>query len=272
MSLVKLSIYEQPLPSEKDHISFSEIKEWLECTYKHKLKYIDGFRDPDTVFTCFGTAIHAACEDYVKTRIMKPELALIIILEEWEKNNFEDKHIWMKRALNVLLLVPEWLENNFPGWECVNAEEELLEPIPNSKHTNVHFKGYIDAIIKYKDEYWLLDWKTMGINGWSDYKKKDESTLLQLVYYNIFWSIKSSIDPSKIKCAFILLNRETGFGAKTPIELYKIEIFDTHKRRGLEVIENMINSVKRKFAFKVVKEERYSPCKFCVFNGTPKCP
>ena len=45
------------------HVSYSEIKIWNECPYKHKLIYIDGLAGFEgNEYTCFGTALHSVCE------------------------------------------------------------------------------------------------------------------------------------------------------------------------------------------------------------------
>lgn len=265
-------LYSIPLPNQKGHISFSEIKDWLECSYRHKLKHIEQIETfEDNVYNCFGDAIHAACEDYLKTRLMKPELALLKVYNYWDQFKFEEKALWMRRAKNILNEFPIWLNKTFPDWEFVDAEHRLMEEIPNSSH-NIKFKGFIDAVIKHNGKYHLLDYKTSGINGWSDYKRKEEATLLQLVYYNIFWSKKNNVNPDDVSCSFILMNRETGLGAKVPFELFKINVSDAMRRRAFEIVENMLCAMKRKLAFKIIKDQRFSNCKFCPFNETEKCP
>jgi hypothetical protein len=166
-------ITKMSLKTGKEHISFSEGKLFEGCSYAHNLKHIkklDFFEE--NVYTNFGTAIHASCEDYLETREMKYEIALDLIRKFWKKHNLPEVGLWMKRANIILEAVPGWLEDRFPGWEAVRAEEELMEPIPGV-HTNTKFKGFIDAIIKYKGEYWLLDWKGQRLtapiltpNGW----------------------------------------------------------------------------------------------------------
>ena len=45
------------------HVSFSEVKIWKECPWKHKLLYLDrikGFEGNE--YTAFGTAIHSTYE------------------------------------------------------------------------------------------------------------------------------------------------------------------------------------------------------------------
>ena len=48
---------------QKKKISFSELKIWNECPFKHKLNYVDGIKSfTGNEYTAFGTAIHYVCE------------------------------------------------------------------------------------------------------------------------------------------------------------------------------------------------------------------
>ena len=52
--------------NNRKHISFSEIKIWQECPYKHKLSYIDDLRMfKGNEFTAFGKALHAVSEKFL---------------------------------------------------------------------------------------------------------------------------------------------------------------------------------------------------------------
>ena len=87
---IKEAILES-LPTGKAHVSFSEIKEWKECSYRHHLRHIkkiDLFKP--SIFLDFGTAVHAACEDFLETREMKSDIALKMLDEAWEKNAGHD--------------------------------------------------------------------------------------------------------------------------------------------------------------------------------------
>lgn len=267
------NISELTLLTGKGHVSFSEIKDWVECSYRHKLIHIDKLSDFEgSVYTSFGTAVHASCEEYIRTRVMKYEYALAIISKDWDSQGYENKSLWLNRAVDVLKEVPAWLDNVFPGWEMFDAEELLYETIPDSKHKNVKFKGYIDAIIKYKGIYHLIDWKTCGMNGWSKYKREDQLTQMQLVCYDLIWSSKHNIPKDKIKCSFVTLNREYGAGGKYALEMIGLEIDDIKRKKSLVIINNMISSVKKGINFKAWKRASWgSPCKFCEFDGTKHC-
>ena len=44
-------------------ISFSELKVWSECPFKHKLVYVDKIdKFKGNEYTAFGSALHAVCE------------------------------------------------------------------------------------------------------------------------------------------------------------------------------------------------------------------
>ena len=64
-----VNIEERLLPTGKKHISFSEMKNWKECPYRHKLLHIDkvDLSEPSP-FLDFGTAVHEGCESLVEKK------------------------------------------------------------------------------------------------------------------------------------------------------------------------------------------------------------
>ena len=84
-------------PTNKPHISYSEVKTWRDCPYRHKLLYIDklGIFE-DSVYTSFGTAVHAGAEKFLKTREIDIAMVHQMIDESWQKYNFDDKDVIQK--------------------------------------------------------------------------------------------------------------------------------------------------------------------------------
>lgn len=264
-------VYEE-LPTGKPHVSFSEIREWKECSYRHKLKFINkidlGKPGP---FMDFGTAVHAACESFLRTRVMDDSIAVKMIEEVWEKNKelegFEPKGLpkFIQEAINILADVPSFMDETFPDWVFVDAEHYLYEKIENHPHA---FKGFIDGVIKCKDKkgidcFWLLDWKTTSW-GWQMQKKTDEMVKAQLVLYKNYWSKKTGTDPKNVKCGFVLLKRTAKPGAHC--ELVATTVGDAITERSLKIVNNMVVSVKRGTAIK----NRYS-CTYCDYKDTEHC-
>ena len=70
---------------EIKRISFSELKHWKECTYRHKLIYIDKLSPfKGNLYTAFGTSIHYVCEQIVPNHDLS-EKAYQIFLDYFEK-------------------------------------------------------------------------------------------------------------------------------------------------------------------------------------------
>lgn len=273
------------LPTGKDTVSFSEISTWMECTWRHRLAYVEGIRPEwvDTPYNVMGSAVHEGAEHYIQTREIDPEIAVKYLDEHWteeverarfwngneeRKNELQPKEWWLETARSILSELPKFMDDNFPGWEPVATELRLNESIDKQ---DVKFKGFIDAIItcpdkKGKKKHWIIDWKTAGW-GWAQQKKSDFRVQLQLRLYKMFYSRKADIPLKDIRCAFVLLKRDAKPGSRC--ELLTVSVGPTTGERSLKVVNNMIASVKRGIAFKKKSEEN---CRWCDYRGTEHCP
>lgn len=276
-------------PTSKPHFSFSELGNWMECAYRHKLIYVDGHDTwEENPYADFGTAVHDACEHFIKTRELKHEIFEKKFKKLWDKNI----NVWSKHAISMLSQqhkcseldlydkmveagkaildeVPMFLDKNFPGWEPVRGEEMLYEVVDND---TMRLKGYIDAVIKFKktvrktekEYYVLLDWKTTSW-GWSVQKKRSFEKLLQLYLYKTFWARKHDIDPKSIKCAFVLLKRTAKPGSLC--ELMEVSVGPKSVERTHKKIKDFLAATRRGF-----NPKNKSACKYCSFAKTELCP
>jgi len=270
-------------PTGKPHISFSEIKNWKECPYRHKLIYVDKIDVSEpSPYLDFGTTVHEGCETLLESRSINKEKLIQDIKGAWEKHGFDNpdwygkqpgwyKHepvdTWCGWAENMWNDVLVFLDNEFPNWQYVKAEEELYEPIENSQ---IKFKGFIDGIIKVPKKkgkgnlYWIIDWKTAKTYGWRREKKQDILMTAQLILYKHFWSKKHNIPLKDIRCAFVLLKR----GAKPGkvCELVPVSVGPKSLERGNKIMHSMIKAVEKGFYLK-----NRNSCKFCPFYKTEYC-
>ena len=256
------------LPTGKKHISFSEVKLWSECSYRHNLihiKKLDFFK-PSPILD-FGTAVHAAHENFINTKVMDVSITIDMLRTAWEKNSYkEDLDKAIKEAELILSEVPDFYEKNFPGWQPIAAELELYEQISGHPHA---FKGFIDAIIKSKgkrgeDIYWILDAKTTQ-RGWFREKRSDDMVKAQLALYKNYWQQKNpDISLKNIRCGFVLLKKTAKPGERC--ELFSVSLGEVPIGRSLKVINNMITSVKRGISLK-----NKSACTWCEFKDTQYC-
>ena len=261
------------LPTGKPHVSFSEVKLWKECSYRHNLVHIKkiDLSKPSPVLD-FGTAVHASCEHYLLTREMKPEIAFEHMEKAWAKHegnpDFTPASLEKskKEAEAILSEVPKFLDDTFPEWEVVDAEHQLYEAVENHPHA---FKGFIDGVIKAKGKrgetlYWILDWKTTA-RGWFREKRSDDMVKAQLALYKNYWCQKNpNVSMKDVRCGFVLLKKAAKPGDHC--ELFSVSLGEVPIKRSLKVVSNMLTSVKRGMALK-----NRDACAWCEYKDTEHC-
>jgi hypothetical protein len=263
----------QVLPTGKPHVSFSEVKLWKECSFRHSLVHIKkiDLSKPSPVLD-FGTAVHASCEKYLLTREMSPQIAFDHMEKAWKKQegnlDFSSESLAKAKVevAQILSEVPTFLDTEFPNWEVVDAEHQLYEPVEGHPHA---FKGFIDGVIKAKGKrgetiYWILDWKTT-VRGWFKEKRSDEMVKAQLALYKNYWCQKNPDVPFKdVRCGFVLLKKTAKPGEHC--ELFSVSLGDVPIKKSLKVVGNMLTSVKRGIAVK-----NRDSCTYCEYKNTEFC-
>ena len=263
------------LPTGKQHVSFSEVKLWKECSYHHNLVHIKKLSlfKPSPALD-FGTAIHASCEHYLLTREMKPESAFDSMEKAWATNSTPENPDFTQASLakskaeatTILSELPKFLDETFPEWETISAEHQLYEPINNHPHA---FKGFIDGVIKAKGKrgetiYWVIDWKTTA-RGWYRDKRSDPMVAAQLALYKNYWCQKNPEIPFKdVRCGFVLLKKSAKQGEHC--ELFSVPLGEVPINRSLKVVSNMITAVKKGIALK-----NRDACTWCEYKDTEHC-
>jgi hypothetical protein len=275
-------------PTGKENVSYSEVRMWKECGWRHKLAKIDGIvvdEYEESVYTEFGTVIHDACETFLEHRTIDIPAVHAELDKRWEKYGFDTpewikqftdkaawdyKHeflpFWKSSAEVILGDLEKFMDENFNDWEFVAAEFPLWESIGD---TGIYFKGFIDGIIKDttkkgKDRIWIIDWKTAGPGGWFKDKRRDFLTHAQIVLYKSYWSRKLGVDPRDIQTAFVLLKR----GAKPgkSIDLFRVSSGPKTLEKGDKLVSSMISTVRKGMFLK-----NRNSCKFCEFYQTEHC-
>lgn len=255
-------------------ISFSELKNWKECPYRHKLIHIDKLPYFEgNEFTAFGTAIHSVCEQTIPGAANSKSpmevfnssfLNELTILREQGKeldnNLISDMR---KQAEPICEQVLPAVREHFGDFEVVSVEEELMEPISEFESYGTNFKGFIDMVIKTPDnKYHVIDWKTCSW-GWSRDKKSDPMTTYQLTYYKNYFAKKHSIDPKNIETYFVLLKRTA---KKENVEVLRVTSGPKKTENSLKLLENAVINIEKGMAVK----NRLN-CKYCKFYKTEYC-
>ena len=252
------------------HISFSELKTWYECPFKHKLRYLDKLKGfVGNEYTAFGNAIHDTCELLLTEGTDYPHAFFLgrfdSILGDLRKDGVPIKENMVSsmkdQARPLVDLVLPALEDYFGEYEVVSAEENLYEPIANH---DTKYKGFVDLVLKTPDgKYHVIDWKSCSW-GWDARKKNEKMVTYQLTYYKHFFANKHGIDSDKVRTYFALLKRTA---TKNQIEIFKV----TSGQRKTDNAINLLTKALYNISNKTHPKNKLS-CRNCEFYKTEHCP
>ena len=257
---------------EVRRISFSELKNFTECSYRHKLIYTDKLPYfSGNEYTAFGTAIHAVCEEIVPDNSKNAyEIFEGTFLKELKQLKSEGHQLnasmitdMRQQAKPICEQVIPAVKEHFGEFEVVSVEEQLLEPMDDIESYGKKFKGFIDMVIKTADnKYHIIDWKTCSW-GWTRDKKSDPMTTYQLTYYKNYFSKKHNIDANNIETYFALLKRTA---KKENVEIVRVTSGFKKTTNALKVLQNAVINIERGNYIK----NRLN-CRYCKFHNTEHC-
>ena len=254
----------------KQHISYSELKIFTECPYKWHLQYEKGLAGfTGNIYTAFGTAIHAVCEQSALGNL-EPEdydenfdIAFLTELKNlYEKPDNKMIKDFRKQSREIFHKVFPALQELFPGYKVYSSEETLYEPISELKFTRF-LKGFIDLVVETPDgKYHVIDWKACSW-GWDMKRKSEPMTTYQLTLYKKFFCEKHNIDPEKVETYFGLLKRT----AKADnVEIFRVTSGPRKTENATKVLTNACTLIN-----KGIKVKNRNSCARCPFNHTEHC-
>lgn len=261
------------------HISYSELSKYMECGHRHfldKVLHLEPFET--SIHLIFGNAIHSAFEMGVKKGLTKEQRIAHFRYkftkdmndEMKEHPDFNKLDEFTLQGENIIKILS--IEKMIEKYEVISAEEPLYEKL----HAQYRFKGFIDLVLRNKENlrYLIIDYKT-STEPWDvNKKKKDEVFMNQMRLYKYFYARKFSIPMNMIDCKYIVLNRlkskklpELGFGSIQPVEIYS-NIEDIEK--SIMMVGNVMKSIHIDRIFPKVKLTGNSKgCFFCPHKNNP---
>ena len=236
----------------REHISYSELKDWAHCPHYHKKAWVEKVAPFEgNEYTAFGSAIHDVCEKkLLKEDINEVEMFQLgfakRLQELMEKNiEFNATNVQQMKVAGPAILaeVENALEEYFGEYEVFSSEEMLYVPIENF---NIFFKGFVDAVVKVGDTYHLFDWKTCSW-GWDSRKKAEKLVTYQLTLYKHFFCLKHKIDPAKVETHFALLKRTA---KKDRVEIFRVTSGPKKTENALKLLYQAIYNITKRFTVK----------------------
>ena len=258
------------------HVSYSELKEWVVCPWKHKLNYIDRVNEfKGNEYTAFGSALHTVCESLV---LNKPEDPKKLFQEEFLNNLKVLKKDVPELVLREQMItdmrkqgekltdyVLPALKQYFGSFKIFGVEEKLYEAMEDQKYD---FKGFIDLVVRTNDDrYHVIDWKTCSW-GWDNRRKSEKMVTYQLTLYKHFWCKKHNIDPKEVDTHFALLKRTA---SKNLVELFKVSSGAKKTQNALKLLNKAIYNIKKSHHIKN-RLSCYGRYGVCEYYKSEHCP
>ncbi len=234
------------------HISFSELKCWNDCAFKHKLMYIDRLKVfKGNEYTAFGKALHEVCEHGIKDPSIKLDEYFLDCFEK-EIDDLSDVELrqdliesMLDQGTRLALKGLPALKDEFGNFKVISTEEQLKEKIEFFE--SFDFKGFIDLVIQTEDgKYHIIDWKTCSW-GWDARKKADPMITYQLTLYKHFFAQKHNIDPKDIETYFALLKRTA---KNNIVEIFRVTSGSKKTENALNLMNKALYNISNGFHIK----------------------
>ena len=280
-------------------VSYSQYSIYTQCQYQWYLTYIkkqSSFKP--SIYLVYGTAMHETIQTYLQTMYEKSgkaadEIDLTRLLEERLVENYKlsleennNEHFTTKEELKEFLSdgqsTLDWLKKNRKKYfsirntELVGIEIPILLPVLDDI-PNVFMNGSIDFIIyeKNTESYTIYDIKT-STKGWSDYEKKDQTKINQILLYKRFYSKIMNVPEDKIDVKFFIVKRKVYQSPDYPI--YRVQEFvPAHGKKKVEdAVKDLSKFIRECFTvdakYKTDREypKNLNSCKFCPYTNKPE--
>ena len=257
------------------HISYSELKMWAECSWKHKLVYRDRIKNFEgNEYTAFGRALHLLCENLIEEKIQDEdhddffeaafEKEVIDLMRKEVELNQTMIDDMIEQAKSISPKIIPQVVKYFNNYEVFSVEEKLMLPIKDVDDLECNFKGYIDLVLKTDDgKYHIIDWKTCSW-GWDAKKRSDKYITYQLTLYKKFFCQKHKVDPSLVETHFALLKRTA---KKDHVEIFRVTSGPRKVKNATDLLIKGVKTIQMGTRFK-----NRNSCKYCEFKNTKHCP
>lgn len=283
------------------HISYSQLSSFETCPKQWYLTYVKNLAPyKPSIHAVFGTAMHETIQSwldvlYNDTIKKANEMDLHSLLQEnmvkaykAQKVMYSHEHFSDQNEMNLFYLdgihILDFLKKKrvlyFSNKNTYLAGIETL--LYQELRPGVFFKGLIDIVLYNEtvDKWYIIDLKT-STSGWSDYVKKDNTKIAQVLLYKEFFAKQFDIDIDKIEVVYYILKRKVPMEAEFASMQRRIQEFKPPSgkiKRG-EAVAMMTKFVKETLDeagnffdkdFEATPSE--SSCRFCVFRNNPICP
>lgn len=279
---------------ETKTVSYSQYSIYKQCQYHWYLDYVQKLSPfKPSIYTIFGSAFHETIQNYLQTmfdksgadadKIHLPTYFKTKLIELYQANAVhghfstpEELTEFYEDAVAILDFFKKKRSLFFSkkNTKLIGIELPILEPLLEGVE-NVKMKGFIDLVLydKVLDKYTIYDIKT-STRGWSDYEKKDQTKINQILLYKRFLSLKLKVPEEKIDVQFFIVRRKINETAEYVPKRIQEFIPANGTKKVKEAVEDIQNFVKNVFTVDGEYQEKEYPksidkCRFCPYLDRP---
>lgn len=287
-------------PSENKHISYSQLSSFATCPRQWYWTYVKNLAPyQPSIHAVFGTAMHETIQTWLETMYfgkvkdaMNMDLDKLLydkMISTYKTQKLLNSHqhfsspeeltqFWIdgKHILNYL---KKKRGGYFSSKTMVLAGIETL--LYQDIRPGVKFKGLVDLIFYHPnaDKWTIMDIKT-STSGWSDYVKKDDKKIAQILLYKEFFSKQFDIEIDKIDVQYFILKRRVPKDAEFASMERRVQEFNPPSgkiKRGqaLSLMNNFVETAVDVNGEYIEKEYETTPsksnCQFCAFKQMRIC-
>ena len=228
VSLVREYEVEKYDTKENKNISYSQYSIYSTCPHQWYLSYPKKLAPyTPSIHTVFGTALHETVQNWLdvlfnesvkaSNEIDLPAYLMDRLKKTYKKERFNNGHkdfttpAQLQEFHNDGIAILDYLKKkraiyfSTKGTYLVGVEVPLIQKLK----PGLYFKAYLDLVFfnEVTGKYLILDIKT-STKGWSDYEKKSDTKIAQVLFYKEFFSRQFSTDVDSINVEFFIVRRK----------------------------------------------------------------
>lgn len=280
--------------AENKTVSFSQYSIYKNCPHQWYLNYVKKLQPfKPSIHLIFGTAFHETLQNYLQVmydtsateadKIHLPTYFKTKLIELYKQNS-EAGHFSSPEELNEFyedaVAILDFFKRKrglfFSKKKCklVGIEIPIMAPLLEGYET-IKMKGFIDLVIydEALDKYKIYDIKT-STRGWSDYEKKDQTKVNQILLYKRFFSMLKNVPEDKIDVEFFIVRRKINESLEYAPARVQEWIPANGVKKVKDAVEDIQNFVKDVFTVDGEYIEKNYPkntskCRFCPYLDRP---
>jgi len=281
-------------PAFHRSVSYSQYSMWASCPHRWAMKYVEN-KEPyqASIHTVFGTAFHETLQEYLKVMYNESGAASDKMnLEELFQERFKEIYFKeykasgthfssaseMRDFFDDAKAILTWIQKKrnkiftLRNIRLLGIELPLLLKLSN----NLYYKAFIDFALYDIDlnKVYIYDIKT-STRGWSDYEKKDETKIAQILLYKEYFAKQYGFDTEQIDVEFFIVKRK--IYEQSEYSIPRVQKFkpSSGKSKRRQAIENFESFIKDCFdesgkpqVKSYIKNVGESSCKYCPYKDS----